>query len=657
LHSCFGEPKERLDNINRNRYQSNLCDRLKHVKLIVVDEFSMVEAAWLPMLETSLRRARDNNTFAWGGYIILFCGDPLQLRSVVGASLIQSLPSQQAEVQLSYMTQAGLTKWHSITNVIELIENVRHRTDPAFADAVLACRLGKPSSQHLDLLNTRVQQDSYYIKDCICAMPKNKQVKVINQHRMSELSNPTVISWATHTVSHKYPDLKNDSSFALACLKHGGVRAKKDVDDMLTADSRLYISVGCIVRLTKNLNVTAGLVNGAVGTVVKIVLTPPSNAALDAEVSANQVVERYYANVTDAANSFLQPPIVFVQFDAQYFSDSAPSWSSTLRRVVPIIYKQARYSIKVSYNNRLIPVTRWQLPLTVAYATTIHKVQGLTISKLSTELTDPFVKASPCLAYVAISRVRKLADLYLQKPLTKHIFRVSNTMPTEWYRLQHLSNLTTTGTCEKCNEEESPSTSAQNTLKCYQRHMQAEVLNHIPIGTTTVSCFGLINSPLLQVCWFNASFQCLLSSRYFVEQLKPTNPLHTLMQTVTSATVGNPVKDVEGICRLSSNVLQLGLQQDASEGLQYILQYSELDPSLYTIQHLATKQCTACGHMDPSSLTEDTVSCIRVPMTDESSESMNLDTEMQKYGTTQINELCCVSIVRLIPSIYISLTL
>jgi len=52
------------------------------------------------------------------------------------------------------------------------------------------------------------------------------------------------------------------------------------------------------------------------------------------------------------------------------------------------------------------------LPLRIAYASTVHKSQGLSLDKVQVNIRDPFFK-SPGMLYVALSRARTAAGLRL----------------------------------------------------------------------------------------------------------------------------------------------------------------------------------------------------------------------------------------------------
>jgi ATP-dependent exoDNAse (exonuclease V) alpha subunit len=68
--------------------------------------------------------------------------------------------------------------------------------------------------------------------------------------------------------------------------------------------------------------------------------------------------------------------------------------------------------ITLSNNNSFNYCSVDQFPLTLAYALTIHKSQGLTVDKLIVDFTGDFGANS--MAYVALSRVKNSADLIVK---------------------------------------------------------------------------------------------------------------------------------------------------------------------------------------------------------------------------------------------------
>lgn len=138
----------------------------------------------------------------------------------------------------------------------------------------------------------------------------------------------------------------------------GESRFAAALDKNCLAPSELRLKVGAQVMLLKNLDVEGGLVNGSVGIVRSV---DQSSVCVDfGEAGVCEVQRSRWA---------------FYDGDGQVLA------------------------------------TRDQIPLRLAYALTIHKSQGCTLSKAKVNLRSAFAHGQ---AYVALSRVRDLAGLYIE---------------------------------------------------------------------------------------------------------------------------------------------------------------------------------------------------------------------------------------------------
>ena len=136
--------------------------------------------------------------------------------------------------------------------------------------------------------------------------------------------------------------------------------AKLNDDCNMTAglEAKLLLAVGARVMLRRNIDTNAGLVNGAIGTVVSV-----------------------------------QPNHITVQFDHT-------------NKPYNVEKVKSRFTIMKNYY-----IYRKQFPLILAYGVTIHKCQGLSLDCAIVDLSDKVF--SPGMAYVAVSRVRTLQGLHL----------------------------------------------------------------------------------------------------------------------------------------------------------------------------------------------------------------------------------------------------
>ena len=143
--------------------------------------------------------------------------------------------------------------------------------------------------------------------------------------------------------------------------------------------------------ITTNIDVNDGLTNGAMGTVTNVVIDERTGKMIS----------------------------ILVAFDSKHVGEEAIHTSVYKRKnqnAVPIYKTQAIFPIhkKTSYQ-----ATRSQFPLTLAWAVTIHKCQGLTLPEIVIDMTPAKVRFKPGEACVAFSRVRTLEKLHINQLHTK----------------------------------------------------------------------------------------------------------------------------------------------------------------------------------------------------------------------------------------------
>jgi len=157
--------------------------------------------------------------------------------------------------------------------------------------------------------------------------------------------------------------------------------AKVESDEAGNLRKVLYLAIGCRVMLLENLWTEAGLVNGSIGTVTDLVWRP---GVLDPRKEPPQAVL-----------------VKFDRYTGVSISDQQPG-------VVPILRSTREWLKGQSVCKRS------QFPLTLAYAVTVHKSQGVTVEQAVLNISE--TEFTPSLTYVAVSRVKKLTGLMFEEP-------------------------------------------------------------------------------------------------------------------------------------------------------------------------------------------------------------------------------------------------
>uniref|UniRef100_A0A1X7VDH8 ATP-dependent DNA helicase n=2 Tax=Amphimedon queenslandica TaxID=400682 RepID=A0A1X7VDH8_AMPQE len=362
--------------------QKRIKMTLKNLKIIIVDEVSMVSNLNLAYLHMRLEDIFGTDEW-FGSKNILFVGDLLQLPPVNGRPVFNKISNKLVKTRFGAANAVNI--WKETVEYDELTINERQKGDETFFKMLDSDRHGCLTDDTIDTLKSRVFN--------VSIQEKYKELE-------SEGTNPPICLFSKVDACQKINELMLESleteKIELACVDvvdESGSTAKfdkkqeKKLEKLKDQPSKtagletvLSLAVGCRVMLRRNIDVTVGLVNGAIGTVMGIYATRIS--------------------------------IKFDHID------------------VPCDIERVTSRFMLSKN---LYILRKQFPLILSYAITIHKCQGLSLDTAIIDLlTDVFGDG---MAYVALSHVRTLNGLHLLSfdPLS---VKVSNPCINEINRLR-----------------------------------------------------------------------------------------------------------------------------------------------------------------------------------------------------------------------------
>ena len=367
---------------------NTLRTKLSNLQLLIIDEVSMVGSNMLLQIHKRLQQLKgkgDDTTF--GDISILAVGDLYQLRPV-------AQPHVFAEVGDAYarLHKSG-SLWIDKFKMIELDEIMRQRDDSQFAQLLCRVRTATYTDEDINILESRIITDDHpdYPHDALHVYARNAHVDDQKKLKLKEL-----VPEQQHVVI-KAIDNTKDKHTQLLNLKPSDNKA--DTGGLV---SELHLAVGAKVMLTVNVDVSDGLVNGARRTIENIIKTGSEVTLVLVKFDHSRV------GITAIAQS---------QYRSQY------------PEAVPISRHEAIFFIG---KNKAVEASRKQFPLVLAWATTIHKVQGLTVDQIVVDMKK--VKFNAGQAYVAFSRVKTLQGLFIKNFKHDNI-KVSDSITKEMERL------------------------------------------------------------------------------------------------------------------------------------------------------------------------------------------------------------------------------
>jgi hypothetical protein len=341
--------------------------------------------------------------------------------------------------------------------IVVLLEmNMRQRDDLTFAALLNRIRYGEQTEQDVTTLQDRVNfkfPDDGIVPTKIMSLKKD--VHQINTDNNSKLDIATKQEFNGVIFYRPYkPNDNSSQSFANTqqvsdqCLSQLTLANRKRVENIgealknhCCAPETVDIRVNSQVMLLKNLDVRRGLCNGSKGYVVGFDYESLRSIDEDFDVGLEDDNKINY-NDDD-------------EDDEDFVNDNAKRLLKNNNKNQTVVYNSAQANVLVKFDScaGIVRVRKergeWsfidkqvgveivynQMPLSLAWACTIHKSQGLTISRIC--VSDRAVFETGQL-YTAISRVPSLHGLSFLHPISNNSFMADKEVVLFYKRLQGL---------------------------------------------------------------------------------------------------------------------------------------------------------------------------------------------------------------------------
>lgn len=369
------------------------CTSFQSYRALIIDEISMIDPVHFELIDYILQMTRrDYRPF--GGLQIILVGDFFQLPS----------PDDKKESIQRYVFQSDLF-WTIIDEMHDLQEMWRQK-DPMFVSLLNRTRKGQQTEEDITLLHTRIGVKLDCESEGISPTrlySHNRDVDEINDIELSKLSGDEKIFKLRYgSYNKKSTVFKTDFAELNTMKLLQDVGACKfapnaKLNDLIIKPTCLKI--GSQVMLTYNLDVSSGLVNGSRGVIIQWGKT-------------NEMRKKNNEDLIqcDAESSFSTSDDTFL-----YPDECLPVVKFACGKTIEIPY--VKYTLeKDGYESYV-----WKIALKLAWATSIHKSQSLTLDSVEIDLSQCFECG---MAYVALSRVTSLNNLRITKEFKSSTFKV-----------------------------------------------------------------------------------------------------------------------------------------------------------------------------------------------------------------------------------------
>ena len=368
-----GPSENIISQVMRNKYAKN---NWKTVKVLIIDEVSMMSKKIFEVLEEIARRVR-GNFLPFGGIQIIFTGDFFQLPPV-------STFSDPETSEFCFESN----KWHTvfpIENNIEL-KTIFRQNDPKYIEILSQVRKGELSNENIEILQKYVKREynPEDHNDCqlIKLFPIKSRAEYVNKmmfDRIQEPINKFDVIKMKNCVTYIESGKALEPEIVEKCKNMSLIEIETELENLtnnIPCSTELELKKGTAVMCCVNLDLERGICNGSQGIIIDFIG---------------------------------ESKIPSVRF------------SNGITTTIPVHYWQSE-----EYPN----IAVGQYPLVLAWALTIHKIQGATVDMAQIDIGQNIFEYGQ--TYVALSRIKSLEGLFLS---SFHPLRIkSNPKVIEFYK-------------------------------------------------------------------------------------------------------------------------------------------------------------------------------------------------------------------------------
>lgn len=351
-----GKKSKIIESVVNNR---NSLRNWKKTSVLILDEVSMLSKKIFDLLE-ELARTVKKNSLPFGGMQLVFSGDFCQLPPI-------GTPGERDTFSFCFQSEC----WNNVfpKNNHILLTKIFRQTDVNYMNTLQNIRKGVITINDYTLLkeclNKKFDQEKH--NGCVPTklFPLRSKTDYVNKIMYSELEGEDHLFELTQVTNNLlYDNGKPIPTPVLnSCEKLTTNEIEHEISQLITntpSVQMLRLKIGAAVMCNVNLDMDNSICNGSQGIVKDIIKNGDS------------------------------PPVIVVKFS-----------NGIIKHILPYFWQSEEYPI----------ISIGQYPLCLAWALTIHKIQGATLDIAEIDVGNSVFEYGQ--TYVALSRVKSMDGLYL----------------------------------------------------------------------------------------------------------------------------------------------------------------------------------------------------------------------------------------------------